>query len=77
MAVKKAKEIDLVMPTGDEEDTIVVEEVIKNPLVTVTPLRDFKARIAGEWYNFYKDKPVKVSAFVESILRKDPSKLYR
>jgi hypothetical protein len=80
MAVKKAKEIELVIPTGEEEGEesfIRVDEVKENPVVRVVPQRDFKCTIAGEWLVFYKDKPQNVSPFVESILRKDPTKLYR
>lgn len=80
MAVTKVQEVKLVIPTdedADEESFIVVDEVKENPVVRVIPLRDFKCTIAKEWLVFYKDKPQNVSPFVESILRKDPTKLYR
>lgn len=80
MPEKKVKEVDILLPDNeetDEEAVIVVEEVVEEPLRTITPMRDFRTRIAGVWMDFYKDKPVKVSAFVEEMLRKDKTKLYK
>lgn len=60
-------------PTSEAQAVVLTEAtVVVAPVahkVTVVPLSSFKARIGLESYEFIKEIPQKVPAFVESFLR--------
>lgn len=56
-------------------DTVSVIKSSESSLSRVIPLRDFRGYFVGQWYQFYRGKPVMIPKTYEQLLRKDPTKL--